>query len=116
MMAGPSQESASASLSRQRAGSVILTRGFHALALQPGAEAAGEDRDLMLAAHSQADHIVSVAGHDDPDRHLPANRGVARVEGLGSAVEPDLSSHGTGKIQGQAPAVGNASRAMPAAR
>lgn len=115
MISGPSQEKRLGELVAA-AGSVILTRGFHALALQPGAEAAGQDRDLMLAAHSQADHIASVAGHDDSDRHLPADRGVARVVGLGSAVEPDLSSHGTGKIQGQAPAVGNARWAMPAAR
>jgi hypothetical protein len=88
----------------------------HALPGQPRTAAAGQHRHLVRAAYLQrAEHVVGVPRDDYPDRHLPVDRGVVGVRGLGARIEPDLPLHRPAQVPGQAAPVSHPDRSVPAA-
>ena len=73
-----------------------------ALASEARAAAAREDgRTVFAANRHRRDHIVSITGNDDANRHLPVVRGVGRVKRAAPAVESHLAAHGRAQVRGE---------------
>ncbi len=75
-------------------------RDVAALAGEAGAGAARQHRRAEAAARGhRRDHIVCIAGNDEPDGNLPVVRAVGGVERAAPAIEAHLAAHDPLQLQ-----------------
>ena len=74
-------------------------RHVAALTREARSRPAGEDRRAVLAADlERREHVVTVPGDHDSDRHVAVVGGVRRVERAAAGVEADLATNRPGEL------------------